>query len=112
MREIQRNIADALRRTMEARQQTIIELSEELDISRTALLQYLRGESNPRADTLAAMADKLGITPAELITGIPPGAASAEQVLRAAKEIGSLPPERRQEGIALFLALVDVFSCE
>lgn len=110
MQEIQRNIAQALRRSMETRQKTLMEFSEELNISKTAMRQYLRGVANPRTDTLATLADSLGITPAELIAGEPAGWDKAALLLRAAQEIGPLPPEQQREAVRLFLALVAVFS--
>jgi len=110
MQEIQKNIAQALRRSMESRQKTLTEFSEELNISKTAVRQYLHGTANPRADTLTMLADSLGITPAELITGEPPGWSKAALLLHAAQEIGPLPPEQQREAVRLFLALVAVFS--
>lgn len=110
MQEVKHNIAKTLRRSMEVRHQTLMEFSEELNISKTALRQYLRGTANPTIETLATISDKLGMTPAELIADDPAGVSQATLLLHAAQEIGSLPTEQQREGIRLFLALVDLFS--
>ena len=110
MQEIQENIAQKLRVTMERHQRTISDFADELDIPSSSLKNYLRGTSNPRADTIALLADRLDLTPAELISDLPPGTIQAKLVFRAAKEIGELAPEQREVGIQLFLALVDLFS--
>ena len=110
MREIQKNIARNLRRVMDARGRTAEEFAEEVSISRTALLQYLKGSSNPTVDTVAVLAEGLGITPTELISGLPPGWEQAETVLRASKEIAALPLERQEIAVQLFFELVAVFS--
>ena len=70
MQEIQENIAQKLRAAMKHRQKTIAGFADELGISQTALKNYMRGESNPRADTITLLAERLGLTPAELISGI------------------------------------------
>ena len=108
--EIQENIATKLRTAMAQQQKTISGFSEELGIPSSSLKNYLRGTSNPRADTIALLAECLGLTPAELISKQPDSTVQAELVMRAAKEIGKLAPEQREEGVQLFLALVALFS--
>ena len=68
MQEIQENIAKKLRAAMKGQKKTISVFADELGISQTALKNYMRGESNPRADTITLLAEGLGITPAELIS--------------------------------------------
>lgn len=68
MQKIQENIAQKLKSTMQHQQKTIADFADELGISQTALKNYMRGECNPRADTITLLAEKLGLTPAELIS--------------------------------------------
>jgi len=110
MQEIQKNIARNLRRAMVERGRSAEEFAEEISISKTALLQYLRGTANPTVETLSVLAAGLKITPAELISGLPPGWEQAEIVLRASREIASLPVYRREIAKLLLSELVAVFS--
>lgn len=112
MQEIQENIAQKLRTVMESRKKTISDFADELDIPSSSLKNYLRGTSNPRADTIALLADRLDLTPAELISDLPTSTIQAKLVFRAAKEIGELAPDQREVGIQLFLALVELFSAQ
>lgn len=74
MREtIQRNIAKNLKRVMDSRGQSAAEFAEDIGVSKAAMLQYLRGASNPTVDTLVVLSEGTGIPPAELISDPPPG---------------------------------------
>jgi transcriptional regulator with XRE-family HTH domain len=108
MQEIQRNIARNLRRAMDGR--SAEEFAEDLGISKTAVLQYLRGAANPTVDTLTVLAAGLGITPVELISNLPPGWEQAETILRASKEIAALPLARREAAARLLLELAALFA--
>ena len=108
--EMQKNIARKLKVAMEQRRKTVTEFSEELGIPMNSLKNYLRGRSNPRADTIALLAECLELTPAELISNLPDSTVQAELVTKAAKEVGELAPVQREEGVRLFLALVELFS--
>lgn len=52
---------------MEFRHMSITEFSEELDISRTALSDYVKAKGNPSVTTVEHIAKKLGIRPEALI---------------------------------------------
>lgn len=67
--EIKKHIAATLKREMEKRGLNFMEFSTELGIPRTTLQGYLKGTSSPRADSLEELAGKLGISPAELVSG-------------------------------------------
>lgn len=107
---INQNIAAFLRRYKEQRQLSIAELSAELGIAKSAAVDYLNGDSNPRADTVDMIAEKCGVSAAEMISAQPPGWERAEMVERAARVFGGLPPERRKRAVSLFLALVDILG--
>mgnify|MGYP000804502503 FL=1 len=68
--KIQENIASTIRAVMRERELTITEAAEEFCISRTALQSYLKADSNPRSDTIELLSQKLGLTAAELVSGM------------------------------------------
>lgn len=109
---ISENIADFIRRYKEKNHLSIAELSEELGIAKSAAVDYLNGDGNPRADTVDMIAEKCGVSPAEIISAQPPGWERAEMVERAARIFGGLPPERRERAVPLFLALVEILAEE
>lgn len=67
--DIQKNIAAAMRAAMEKSQMSMAEFSRELGIGKSSLQAYLNCQQNMRADTIEMIAGKLGITPAELVSG-------------------------------------------
>ena len=67
---IQKNIAAKIRFAMIQKNCSLDELARELGIARSTLQEYLRENSNPRLDTLELLAEKLGYTPAELISDV------------------------------------------
>ena len=66
---IQKNIAATLKAAMAERDLTLVEFAEEIGIARTSLQGYLKEESNPRADTIELLSERLNISPTELIFG-------------------------------------------
>lgn len=112
--EIRENIANTVNRILQERNKTLSELSDEIDIPRSSLENYAKGMSNLRADTIEILADKLGLTPAELISNISekPEWQQAKAVLLAAHEISGLSMEKQESGIQAFLKLVSIFSEE
>jgi transcriptional regulator with XRE-family HTH domain len=112
--EIRRNIARQVNRILQERHQTLTELSADLDIPRSSLENYAKGTANLRVDSLQMLAERLGMTPAELVSGLPDpsGWTRARSVLSAVQEISSLSPERQETGICAFLQLVSVFTTE
>lgn len=107
---IRENISAAIRRYQRARSLTLREAARELDIPWASLEGYANGQANPRADTLEMLAEKMGVSIAEMVSGSPPGWEQAETIVRAAAAVGSLPPEHHEECIRLLLRLVALFS--
>ena len=66
---IEKNIIATLEREMEKRGVSYVGLSSETGIPRTTLHGYLKGTSHPRSDSLEELAEKLGISLAELVSG-------------------------------------------
>lgn len=104
------NIADFIRRYKEEKRLSIAELSEELGIAKSATVDYLNGDGNPRADTIDMIAEKCGVSATEMISAQPPGWERTEIAERAARVFGDLPPEQRERAVPLFLALVDILG--
>lgn len=107
---ISENIAAFIRRYREEKALSISELSEELGIAKSAAVMYLSGDCNPRADTMDMIAEKCGVSAAEMISALPPGWERAGIVGQAARVFGDLPPEQRDRAVPLFLALVDILG--
>ena len=84
--QIEKNIAATLQRRMDEAGKTKLEFSRDLGIPRSTLQGYLRGEKGLRSDSIEELAKRLGISPAQLISG--PGA--AEAVSPAANAASSL----------------------
>ena len=67
--KIQKNIAATLKAAMAEKDLTLVEFAEEIGLARTSLQGYLKEESNPRADTIELLSERLNISPSELISG-------------------------------------------
>ena len=67
--EIQKNMAMVIRAIKDASGKSMSEFSAELEISRSALQDYLAGKGNPCVDTINHIADKLGVDTAFLVSG-------------------------------------------
>lgn len=67
--KIEKNIMATLKREMDKRGVNYAELAAEIDVPRTTLQGYLNGTSHPRSDSMENLADKLGISVAELVSG-------------------------------------------
>lgn len=83
-------LAQRLREIRQARGLTIQQFAEELAIARSSLQSILRGNSNPRIDTVELIAQNLHMTPAELLSE---PKRSPEEAL--AQKAASLPSGQR-----------------
>lgn len=70
--EIQENMAAVIYALKEKRGQSLTELSEDLEISRSALQEYLAGNGNPTLATVEHLAERLGIPSVALVSGTLP----------------------------------------
>lgn len=109
---IQKKLADALRIFQADRGKSITEFSAELEISRSALEDYLSGSGNPSMSTVEHIADKLGVSPSLLLFG----SFSEDQlhILLRLTDILSflsdLPPDRRLRFAELLLEMVSLWN--
>lgn len=67
--QIEKNIAATLQRRMDEAGKTKLEFSRDLGIPRSTLQGYLRGEKGLRSDSIEELAKRLGMSPAQLISG-------------------------------------------
>lgn len=64
---IQKNIAATLRSAMKEKDMTLVEFAEEVGIAKSTLQGYLKEHSNPRADTIELLSQRLNIPLTQLI---------------------------------------------
>lgn len=107
---IQENVARSMRRVRQERHISIELFADELGITKTSAQLYLKGEGNPRADTLELLAEGCGLSIAELVSGPPPGGERAETLLCAAQLLSGLPPDKREACVRHVLAIAAIFA--
>ena len=110
---IQQNIAAFLSAYKRQKGLSAAEFSEDLEISRSVLQDYLAGRCNPRADTIEHIAKKLNVSPAALVSG---GLISQSEydlifvLLDTLDAFHGLSQERQHEGIDLFIRLLRLMT--
>lgn len=107
---IKQNVARTMRRVKEERHISIEIMAQELDITKSAVQAYLKGDSNPRADTLELLAEKCGVSIIELVSDPLPGWEQAETMVGAAQVLSGLPPEKREACVQHLLAIAALFA--
>ena len=111
--DIQRNMANFLGAYKRQRGISAAEFSEELEISRSVLQDYLAGRCNPRADTIDHIAKKLNVSPAALVSG---GLISPTEydlifvLLDTLDAFHSLSQDQKHEGVDLFIRLLSLLT--
>jgi len=85
-------------------------LSTRLEIPMSSTQCYLKGVSNPRADTLEMLAEKMNVPITEIVSCPAPLPEPVETILKAAEALSSLPPEQRQQVIQLLRELTALFA--
>ena len=109
---VSENIAAFMRRYKEDRHLSIMELSQELGISKNTVAGCLNGSGNLRSDTIGVIVKKCGVPATEIISAQPPGWERAEIMEQAARIFSDLSPEHRNQAVTLFIALVDLLAEE
>ena len=111
---LQENMAATIRTIMKKEHKSLAEFSEELEISRTALYDYLNAKGNPSASTIEHIAGKLEISPAALMTGLM-DLDRKEVVLLlmdTIQSVAELPEGKRVRFAELFLEMVGLWNEE
>lgn len=91
--KIQNNIAATIKLAMAEKDSTLVDFAEEIGIARSSLQEYLKEGANPRADTIELIAEKLEMSPEELISGPASRIGRFSEVDEKASEISSLLQE-------------------
>ncbi len=110
--KLQQNMANVLRAMKKASGKSMTEFSEQLEISRSALQEYMSGEGNPNMTTVEHMAERLGVSPFLLYFG----ALGEEQIevllqlLETLKLLEGLTPARRRRFAQLLLDMVRLWE--
>lgn len=107
---INQNVARTMQRIKQERHVSIEIFADELGITKSAAQIYLKGEGNPRADTLELLAEGCGVSMTELVSDPLPGWEQAETMVRAARMLSTLPPEKRELCVGHILAIAAVFA--
>lgn len=105
-------MAAVMRAFKEESGKSLSELSAELEISRSALQDYLSGTGNPNVATISHLAQKLGVDEAFLVSGsFPDGQFEIlMKLLDSFKLLFELPKERRMRFAELLLEMVKLLS--
>lgn len=110
--EIRENISTVMRALMKESGKSLTEFSDELEISRSALQEYLSCKGNPNVATIEHMAKKLGVDTSFLVSG----AFSGEQIdvlltlLNSLKLLSKLDSNKRRQFAQLLLDMIALWN--
>lgn len=109
---IQENLASIIRLMMENQKKSLTEFSEELEISRSMLQDYLRAEGNPCIATIEHLGKKLNVEPSVLLTGQVDGSSTEIilQLLGTIKEIAVLDETKKTRFAELLMEMVKLWN--
>ena len=112
--EVQQNMANVIRLIMETRNMSMDDFSEELEISRSTLQEYLKGKGNPSIKTIIHLSQKLEIEPAVLLTGMTEVEARnvVRPLLNAVRSISELNNDKKLRLAELFWEMVRLWADE
>lgn len=85
-------------------------MAQKLDLPRSSLQEYLKGQGNPRSDTIDLIVGKIGITLPEMFSEPLHGHEQAVRMLQAAEMLGGLQEAQQEQAVQLFLAMVSLFT--
>ena len=111
---IQQNLADTIRAVMVRKQKSLDEFSEELQISRSSLQDYLKARGNPTVAMVEHLAQRLEMDPAVLLTGL----LSLERqdilllLLDTLRGVSELPYRERLRFAELFWEMIQLWNTE
>lgn len=66
--QLQQNFSNSMKTVYANRKKTLTAFSDELGISRSSLQEILKGNGNPRIDTVEHIASRLGVDPLLLLS--------------------------------------------
>lgn len=108
--EIRNNMATVLKFMKKRNNLTLTELADELGISRSQLQVMLKGEANPRIDTVEQIANRLNIAPEVLVTADfnSDQVALFDVILELLDAIAILPKKNRAPFVELFIKMAEL----
>ena len=88
------------------------EFSEELEISRSALQEYLSGSGNPNLTTIEHIAKKLSVSPYFLLLGDfnEEQLGAFMKMIEILSLLSDLPPEKRKRFAELLLEIISLWD--
>lgn len=105
-------MAASIRFMMEVRRQSLTEISEKAEISRSMMQEYVKARGNPSLATIEHLAEKLDVDPTALLTGML-GMEQTEcalPLLGVIQQVAELDQEQRIRFAELFLEMVQILS--
>ena len=112
--DLNKNLSTILNIIKSERQKSMTEFSEELEISRSALQEYLSGSGNPNLTTIEHIAQKLNVSPCFLLLGD----FKEDQLCVFLKMIdilsllSDLPPEKRKRFAELLFEIISLWDSD
>lgn len=107
---LQKNLSNSMKFIKASRHQSVTEFSEELGIARSSLQTILKGDSNPRIDTIECIAERLHIHPLLLLSAEESHLDSAILVAETLQAISLLDSEQKIRFLDLFQELVQILD--
>lgn len=109
---LQKNWSNCMRLVKKLRNASAAELSADLQMSRSVVQDYMKGKGNPTLSSVDHIAEKLGIDPVLMISGIenPEKNYVAWLLLETIKEFMKLSEEERVHGAELLHQLLSLFG--
>jgi len=105
-------LAASIRAIMKQKHMSLTEFAEEMEISRSTLYAYNRGEGNPSMATINHIVQRLGISPTALTNGLtdPDRGEITLLLLDTIQSVAELPEEDRLQMAELFLEMVKLWN--
>ena len=109
---MQKNMAAVICAMKEASNLSLAEFAAELDISRSALQEYMSGTGNPRIETVNHLAEKMGVEPEGLLCGMdgPDMVQLLEHIVKTLGFIQKLSEDRQRRFGELLLEMVELWN--
>lgn len=109
---IQQNMADMMNIVKRKRGISVVEFSEELGISCSALQEYLNAQGNPTVQMVEHIARKLELDPIALIAGLfePDQIKILLLLLESTQELSRLPQPKKRKFAELLQQMVQLWE--
>ena len=110
--DLNKNLAAVLSIMKTERQKSMTEFSEELEISRSALQEYLSGAGNPNLTTIEHIAKKLSVCPYFLLLGDfnDEQLGAFMKIIDILSLVSDLPSEKRKRFSELMFEIISLWD--